>query len=103
MDWQNSFHEVQQRCFLVRPDPFQRLFPDGVVATLGTFFHSASTAGGSLSICLRNIAIFQISSSCSVVVKLGIAVKRIPCFTFQNEAVSGSSSTPSFANCGASI
>jgi hypothetical protein len=63
-----------------------------VVATLGTFFHSASTADGSLSICLRNIAIFQISSSCRVVIKLGIAVKRIPCFTFQNDAASGSSS-----------
>ena len=57
----------------------------GVAATLDTFFHSASTVGGSLSICLRNIAIFQISSSCSVVVKLGIAVKRMPCLTFQND------------------
>jgi vacuolar iron transporter family protein len=27
-------YEVQQRCFLVRPDPFPRLFPGGVVATL---------------------------------------------------------------------
>ena len=75
----------------------------GVAATLGTFFHSTSTVGGSLSICLRNIATFQISSSCSVVVKLGIAVKWIPCFTFQNDAATGSSSTPSLASCGASI
>src|SRR4029077_20951894 len=78
-------------------------FGGGVAATLGTFFHSASTAGGSLSICLRNIAIFQICSSCSVGAKLGIAVKRIPCLTFQNETGSGSYSTPSLASCGASI
>ena len=31
----------------------------GVAATLG-FFHSASTVGGTLSICLRNIAIFGV-------------------------------------------
>jgi len=41
-------------------------FGGGAAATLGTFFHSASTAGGSssrsLSIPLRNIAIFQICS-----------------------------------------
>ena len=74
-----------------------------MAATLDTFFHSASTVGGSLSICLRNVAIFQISSSCSVAVKLSIAVKRIPCFTFQNDAASGSSSTPSLASCGASM
>src|SRR5258707_15752115 len=50
----------------------------GVAATLGTFFHSASTAGGGLFICLRNIPIFQISSSFSVVVKTAIPAKRIP-------------------------
>ncbi len=78
------------------------LYFGGVAATLGTFFHSSSTAGGSLSIRLRNIAIFQISSSFSVVVKLGIAVKRMPCFTVQNDADSGSSSTPSLASSGRS-
>jgi hypothetical protein len=44
-----------------------------MAATLGTFFHSASTVGGSISIRLRNIAIFQICSSCSVAAKLGSA------------------------------
>src|SRR5258707_3764594 len=52
----------------------------GVAATLGTFFHSASTAGGSLSICLRNIAIFQISSSFILVVKIRIPVKPVARF-----------------------
>src|SRR5258707_11711570 len=44
----------------------------GVAATLGTFFHSASTAVRGLSLCLKNIAIFPISSSFSVGVEIAI-------------------------------
>src|SRR5258707_4900239 len=57
----------------------------GVAATLGTFFHSASTAGGRLSICFRKTAIIQISSSFNVALKTRTTVKPITSSTIPQQ------------------
>ena len=58
------------------------------------------TPDGSLSMCFRYSARVQICSSDKLVPHEGMPVQRMPCFIFQKEKPSGSSSTPSVASCG---
>ncbi len=50
--------------------------------------------------CFKKSANVQICWSESSFFHAGIPVQRMPCFIFQNVSPSGSSSTPSVANCG---